>query len=682
MDLLSSLNPRQREAVETTEGPLLILAGAGSGKTRVITTRIAYLISEKNVPPYNILAVTFTNKAAGEMRERIEALLRGKGLQSAPFISTFHSLCVRILRQDIEHLGEGYSKSFTIYDTDDSIKVIKACVKDIGLDEKQLPARQVQSAISSSKNRGEDFEDYASKVEYTDERRSAISRVFRMYEERLNNSNALDFDDLLIKTVRLLRVSPEVREKYNDKFKYILVDEYQDTNALQFALIKYLTEKQQNICVVGDDAQCLPVGTKVLTPNGYQPIEAIKENDDVLSAGGHSRVLISKVAAVKTNEYKGKLVEITTKSGKVLRATPNHILYGKLNPLPEKHFVYLMYRQDKGYRIGRAVASRNAGQKRDLFGLQVRCNQEAADKMWILRVCNSKTEAAYYETLYSVKYGIPTMVFHLIGREGMSFTQEMIDKLYDEVNTRENARQIFRDFNLFQKYPHFRPKSRFEANRYTLNLIKFGDGRTSQNAPWGGHRLQFGSTERSFRPMFEAAGLPCREGKKRTWRMETARINYADAFSVAEKILEIDSRIDLIKKASLVKNVRAFYEFPASHFHEGMSIAVYENGEIFEDYVAKVCLSDYEGEVFDLDVVDTHNFICQDFVTHNSIYSFRGADIANILSFEEAYPNAKVIMLEQNYRSTQTILDTADAIIKNNQGRKEKKLWTSNPSGV
>jgi DNA helicase II / ATP-dependent DNA helicase PcrA len=257
MEILSSLNPQQRTAVEQTEGALLVLAGAGSGKTRVITLRIAYLIAEKNVPPHNILAVTFTNKAAGEMRERVNTLLQGQQLQSAPLISTFHSLCVRILRQDIEHLREGYSKSFTIYDTNDSQKVIKACIKDIGFDEKQLSARTVQNAISSSKNRGEDFDDYASKVEHTDERRAAIARVFKMYEERLNNANALDFDDLLIKTVRLLRVSPEVREKYNNKFKYILVDEYQDTNPLQFALIGYLTEKQQNICVVGDDAQSI-----------------------------------------------------------------------------------------------------------------------------------------------------------------------------------------------------------------------------------------------------------------------------------------------------------------------------------------------------------------------------------------------------------------------------------------
>lgn len=257
IDILAGLNPQQKEAVQTTEGPLLILAGAGSGKTRVITVRIAYLIAEKGVAPHNILAVTFTNKAAAEMRERINQLLQGRGLQSSPLISTFHSLCVRILRQDIEHLNEGFTKSFTIYDTDDSIKVIKACVKDIGLDEKQLAARQVQSAISGAKNRGEDFDMYASSIQYTDEKRNAIARVFKLYEERLNNSNSLDFDDLMIKTVKLLRQNAEVREKYNNKFKYILVDEYQDTNALQFALINYLTEKQQNICVVGDESQSI-----------------------------------------------------------------------------------------------------------------------------------------------------------------------------------------------------------------------------------------------------------------------------------------------------------------------------------------------------------------------------------------------------------------------------------------
>jgi DNA helicase-2/ATP-dependent DNA helicase PcrA len=257
MDLLSSLNERQREAVTTAEGPLLILAGAGSGKTRVIVHRIAYLIAERNVAPHHILAVTFTNKAAGEMRERVTRLLAGERLPSAPLISTFHSLCVRILRVQIERLQEGYTRSFTIYDQDDSARVVKAAIKDLGYDNDRLGARSVQSAISHAKNQGLDSDDYAARVEYADERRAAIARVFKLYEERLVNNNALDFDDLLIKAVRLLRKDQQARDYYNDKFRYILVDEYQDTNTLQFALIRFLTEKQQNVCVVGDESQSI-----------------------------------------------------------------------------------------------------------------------------------------------------------------------------------------------------------------------------------------------------------------------------------------------------------------------------------------------------------------------------------------------------------------------------------------
>ncbi len=683
MDFLSTLNQQQREAVTHTEGPLLILAGAGSGKTRVITYRIAYLIAEHNVAPYNILAVTFTNKAAGEMRERVEKLLRGIELRNAPLVSTFHSLCVRILRQDIEHLREGFTRSFTIYDQDDAVKLVKGSIKDLGFDEKQLSPRITQGAISGAKNRGDDPQSYSAKVEGHDERRIAIAQVFKLYQERLANNNALDFDDLLIKTVQLLRRAQEVREKYNDKFKYILIDEYQDTNPLQLALIKFLTQKQQNICVVGDPDQCLPNGTKVLTPKGYKSIEHIKEGEEVISASGHSRTLPSKVTKVKTKNYKGKIVKIKTLLGKTLSATPNHILFGKVNPLPNKHLVYLMYRQDKGYRIGRSIGMRSYDKNyTNAIGIQVRCNQEHADKMWVLRICDSKPEATFYEALYSSLYGIPTMVFHLIGRnEGMSFTQDYIDRLYNEVDTRSRVLKIFEDFDLFSAYPHFRPKTRFEANRFMLNLVMFGNNRITQKAPWGRHSLQFGTSEKSLRPLFESAGLPCHDGKKHTWRMETARINFADAYSTAEHILQIDKRIDLKRKALLVADKKAFSEFPASHFHAGMSIAVYHKGEIFEDEVTDISLKEFNGSVYDLDIADTHNFIAQEFVAHNSIYKFRAADIRNILEFENEFPNARTILLEQNYRSTQTILDAADAVVSNNIERKKKKLWTTNSGG-
>jgi DNA helicase II / ATP-dependent DNA helicase PcrA len=256
-EFLSQLNEQQREAVLATEGPLLILAGAGSGKTRVIAHRIAYLIAEKNVPFWNILAVTFTNKAADEMRQRVQRLLRTQERASLPLVSTFHSLCVRILRQDLEKLNDKYTRRFTIYDQDDSLRLIKQCIRELGYDEKYLAPRATQSAISSAKNRGEDPTAFAARAEYQDERRAAMGVVYKMYEERLHANNALDFDDLLIKAVRLLRDVPEIRDKYNNKFRYILVDEYQDTNSLQFALINLITQKSQNICVVGDEDQSI-----------------------------------------------------------------------------------------------------------------------------------------------------------------------------------------------------------------------------------------------------------------------------------------------------------------------------------------------------------------------------------------------------------------------------------------
>ncbi len=324
MDFLSQLNPPQREAVTETDGPILILAGAGSGKTRVITFRIAYLIAERGIAPHNILAVTFTNKAAEEMRTRVERLLSDTRMASAPLLSTFHSLCVRILRQHIEALGEGYTRSFTIYDQDDSVRLVKACIKDLGFDDKQLGQRAAQGAISGAKNRqGDDAESYAARVEYGDEKRAAIARVFRLYEERLRNNNALDFDDLLIKTVQLLRRVPEVREKYNDKFRYILVDEYQDTNSIQFALIRLLTEKQQNICVVGDDDQSVYRWrgadiTNILNFEEHYPNTKVirleqnyRSTQNILDAAG---------AVVKHNtERKGKQLWTANPSGERIR---------------------------------------------------------------------------------------------------------------------------------------------------------------------------------------------------------------------------------------------------------------------------------------------------------------------------------------------------------------------------
>ena len=252
MSIYDTLNEPQREAVLHTDGPLLILAGAGSGKTRVLTHRIAYLIDERGVNPWNILAITFTNKAAEEMRQRVDSLV-SFGAESI-WVSTFHSACVRILRRFIERLG--YDNRFTIYDTDDQKTLMKEVCRKVDIDTKVYKERNLLAAVSSAKNEmilPDEFELNAG----GDFGQLKIAKVYREYEAQLKANNALDFDDLLVKTVQLLETQPDVLEYYQERFRYIMVDEYQDTNTVQFRLVRLLAGKYRNLCVVGDDDQSI-----------------------------------------------------------------------------------------------------------------------------------------------------------------------------------------------------------------------------------------------------------------------------------------------------------------------------------------------------------------------------------------------------------------------------------------
>ncbi|MBR1930392.1 MAG: UvrD-helicase domain-containing protein [Lachnospiraceae bacterium] len=252
MSIYDTLNREQKEAVMHTEGPLLLLAGAGSGKTRVLTHRIAYLIDEMGVQPWNILAITFTNKAAGEMRERVDNLV-GFGSDQI-WVSTFHSACIRILRRHIDRLG--YESSFTIYDTDDQKSLIKNICKRLEIDTKIHKERSIMSAISSAKDELVGVQEYQLGA-MGDFNKTIIARVYREYQESLKKNNALDFDDIIVKTVELFKSCPEILDNYQERFRYIMVDEYQDTNTAQFELIRVLADKYRNLCVVGDDDQSI-----------------------------------------------------------------------------------------------------------------------------------------------------------------------------------------------------------------------------------------------------------------------------------------------------------------------------------------------------------------------------------------------------------------------------------------
>ncbi len=679
--LLQGLNPEQCRAVETTEGPMLILAGAGSGKTKTLTHRIAYLIATNRATAYNILAVTFTNKAAKEMRTRVANLLseNADNRSFMPYMGTFHGICVRLLRQDGESVG--IPRSFVIFDESDRQAAVKQVSKQLMIDEKTFPARTLSGLISSAKNEMISPQEYGATASSPAQKTAAS--VYPLYERALHDASALDFDDLINRTVQMLKNNAEIRKKWQQQFKYIMIDEYQDTNSAQYHLVNLLTNEDHNIAVVGDDWQCLTPGTTIETIDGPTKIEEINEDSLVKAASGYTKTGYSKLLRKKEFKFNGELVCIETASGKKISCTPNHILFARWDKT-DAYFVYLMFSKTKGYRIGMAKGARFDGKKDDI-GLRVRANQERADRMWIIKVCTTREEAAYIESLYAYKYGIPMLVFHAYANRAMKFTQAYLDAIFAEIDTKERAKSLMQDIGLSFEHPHFMPQgtTRGGQKRVSLNLVLFGDKRTSGNTSWSSSRISVNTTNPQDLDEFKRLGYGVRAGRVNTFRTEIQNVDYGKLEQLLESIHErTRDQIDFqISRYAFLTN-KKFSFMPATQIHPGMMLPVRDNGSISEDQVLSVKTQAYDGLVYDLDIDKVHNYIASDIVVHNSIYSWRGADFRNILKFEKDYKDCTIIKLEQNYRSTRNILDSAHAVISKNQQRSDKKLWTEEGDGM
>ncbi len=679
-DLLNGLNEEQKRAVLQTEGPLLIQAGAGSGKTKTLTHRIAYILQQNLAFPQQILAVTFTNKAAKEMRERVGHLLgeNPNNRSFLPYMGTFHGVCVRFLRQDGEHIG--IPRSFVIYDESDKLSAIKQISKSLMIDDKAFPPRTISSMISSAKNEAMNPQEYRGHANSPAQKVAAD--VYPGYQRLLKEVGALDFDDLISKTLQLLDTVESVRDKYRQNFHYIMIDEYQDTNSAQYQLVKLLVNDKNNIAVVGDDWQCLPPETSIQTQSGLKSIKNITSSSDVVSASGYGDTASFSIENKKKFNFKGDLLNIVTVSGKSLRCTPNHLLFARWGNVADKYFVYLMYSSIKGYRIGIAKGSRTDGKKIDV-GLRVRANQERADRMWIIKICPSREDAVYNEALISYKYGIPMLLFHAFSNRFMKFSQERIDMIFSEINTAERAEKLMKDLRIEFEYPHFIPQAtiRNERKNINVNVILFGDKRKTLRTNWSASRLSVNTSDEKSLEVFKNLGYSIRSGHSGTYRVELHNNDYGHIEQVLENIkndLE-NSNINIVKYAFLTD--KKFQFMPASQIHVGMTVATEQDGKVVEDEVVSVSQEPYEGPVYDLDIGKVHNYVANGFVVHNSIYSWRGADFRNILRFEKDYKNTTIIKLEQNYRSTKPILDGAHAVITKNKQRSDKKLWTAKDHG-
>ena len=527
-ELLEGLNPPQREAVVHGEGPLLILAGAGTGKTRVLTHRIAYLERTGQARASEILAITFTNKAAQEMRERVE-LLVGRRTR-AMWVMTFHAACARMLRADGDKLG--YTRQFTIYDQADARRLVKRCLDELGVDTKRYTPGAVHNQISDAKNKLRDAEAYKQLVGSYFEQ--TVADAFALYEREIHRMNAMDFDDLLVNAVNVLTLFQEVRDRYCTAFRHVLVDEYQDTNAAQYRWLQLLAGEHRNLAVVGDDAQCLVAGTLVTMADGTRrPIEEVRDGDSVLSSYGSGDFRPAKVTDAFASHDRREGIAITTASGRRIVSTAEHV-----------HFA--------GAAGG---VCRMYGAIDDIF--------DTPPPVAVL--CGARGRS-------------PLHVLRSVGADGEQRVTPFAD-----------AGQMYA------------AAERLPGGRRAVSFAALG-GRGATPLP------------------FRVAGS--------------------------------------VRPGMVMFDERGGYD---------MVVAV-----------ERVAL---DGRVFDLNIEGTHNFIAGGLVTHNSIYGFRGADISNILDFEETFPDAHVIKLEQNYRSTQTILSAANAVIAHNREQKPKSLWTEAGNG-
>jgi DNA helicase-2/ATP-dependent DNA helicase PcrA len=670
--LLEGLNEPQREAVLHGEGPLLILAGAGSGKTRVLTHRIAHLVSSGAARPSEILAITFTNKAAGEMRERVEALVGGRA--RAMWVMTFHSACARMLRSDAQRLG--YTRGFTIYDEQDSLRLVKACMDELDVDPKRFAPRGIRRQISDAKNALLDAEAYRLKVSSFFEQTAAD--VYERYEQRAHTANAMDFDDLLFRCVNLFELFPEVRDRYRRSFRHVLVDEYQDTNRAQYRWLQLLCEEHRNLAVVGDDDQCLVEGTLISMGDGeLRPIEAVNEGDEVLSCHGSGDLRPARVTEVSRSRA-SEGVSITTAGGRRIVSTPEHMHFAGYDRRhsPLLHLTYAMWRADKGFRVGttRTYPERDSTV---VSGVHLRAVQEHADAAWIVSTHATDADARVAELELSLRYRLPTLPFTArTGRgaqDSVVSDQRRIDEIFAGFPTVATGLQLLYDHGLSFDHPHHAPQT-FEGRRRNVTVTLCGDrrGRTPM------HQVAVGGRDPQVKAALESAGVSVRPAKpgSSSWRFESCFTSYAQAMALVDRIqtatpVMVRQQARLGSSAGGQKNSLPF--MPASSVRPGMAMFTSDGAIDTVESVEPVTL---DRPVYDLNVEGTHNYVANGLVTHNSIYAFRGADIKNILDFENDYPDAQVIKLEQNYRSTQTILSAANAVIANNRSRKAKSLWS------
>ncbi|MEK7539790.1 MAG: UvrD-helicase domain-containing protein [Patescibacteria group bacterium] len=699
--ILDGLNSAQAEAVCHRNGPLLLVAGAGTGKTTVITRRLAKLIQDGVATPDQVLALTFTDKAAGEMEERIDTLMP-YGYTDL-WVSTFHSFGERLLHE--YGLDIGLPHQFKLLNQTDQWLLLREHIEELGLEyyrPKGNPTKFVEalshhfSRLKDEMITPEQYVEYAEKLclnldaevartkqTLTDEERAGadeairireLAHAYHVYQQLLLAENALDFGDLIFHTVQLLKKRPAILKKLRDQFRYIMVDEFQDTNLAQYELIKLIASPKNNLVAVGDDDQCLPVGTKVTIPGGEKSIESIKSGDVVLTAVGKGSLSTSVVLACSKKKKTSRFLTFQLEDGHSLTATDNHKLFCYVPRIDQggRTYVYVMHSSLFGWRIG---ITNDLATRLSL--------ERGADKIIALRSFSDPDEAKFYEILWVLRYQIPPVCFK--EREGVAIKGEWLSRLYHEIDTEKNIQKLAKDLRVDLHSHHVgldsvnrgrgkRLKIHFKLC-YRSHKIK-GRNDSILSQPLVQHIVEFQTSQLDIIRKLKLAGIETQKAKKGI-RIRKAGVDLTVLENFAQKVAEITTgyieysfdvgRVNIQSKKALC--------MPAGNVVIGHFLPVQVKNHIEYKKVIAIQEKVTTENVYDLEIARSHNFLANGVVVHNSIFKWRGASVSNILHFQKDFPNLKQIVLTENYRSGQPILDLAYQFIQqNNPDRLESKL--------
>jgi DNA helicase II / ATP-dependent DNA helicase PcrA len=653
----------------------------------VLVGRIAYMVEQRRIPPATILAITFTTVAAATLRQRLAGVL-GQ-LAEELTVTTFHALGLRLIKQWSGELGFGDHLP-AVYGRDDARAVLREAATGLGLQlAPELRERDPDPWAASLPKLDLAVERFRLGWRRTDTApdgqddfdEELLGPLTEAYEALLQERGAVDYPSMLRLPLRLFADEPRALHVVQDAYRFVMADEAQDTSHIQFELLRQVVERHRNLAVVGDPKQCFPPGTLVQTPNGPVAIESLKPGHAVVAAKGHGETAVARVQRLLRRDFEGDLVQLTLRSGRVLRLTPQHMCFARLGLRRDIFYVYLMYRRDLGYRVGTAVGAAKSPDSPGLVsGIRYRSNQENADKAWVLRVCSTLEEALFHEQIFSVQYGLLRVVFKALGRS-IAFDQASLTRLYAAIDTRTNAARLMADLGLHFEYPHHRPQAHLagpRTRRLQVNVTLFAGNMGGSRRPWRGHIAWLNSSDRAIEKLIQDRGVSTRAGSRNTWRVERQLHDVAAVMAAADELGRLAENPEVARWA-LLSEGRKFSFQPASHLHRTMIVPVVDGDRVVEDEIISVERTHYSGRVYDLDVEHLHNYVAGGMVVHNCIYSWNGADPRILLSFPQLYPEAKVFPLDQNHRSTGVVVALSNALAAPLEGGHGS--WTNNVEG-